>query len=233
VRRQLVADVPVGIMLSGGMDSSLITALATRVAGPPRTFTVSFRGAGEYDEAGHARLIADHFRTEHHELIAEPASIQLLPRLAEQFDEPIADPSIVPTHLVAKLIREQAKVALGGNGGDELFGGYRTYQWMLRQQQLRAALPGPIRRLGGELAAALPHGFRARNYLRGIAHDPARALANVNLYFDAELRARLVPQLADHEHTSPEERKTSLYSGHGLVQQLTRTDSLPIWRAFC
>jgi asparagine synthase (glutamine-hydrolysing) len=224
VRSQLVADVPVGIMLSGGMDSSLITALATRVAGPPRTFTVSFPGAGEYDEAAHARMIADHFHTEHYELIAEPASIQLLPVLAEQFDEPIADPSILPTHLVAKLIREHAKVALGGNGGDELFGGYRTYQWMLRQQQLRGALPGPVRRLGGELAAALPAGFRGRNYLRGLDHDRPRAVANVNLYFDSALRSRLVPRLAAHEHPSPEERKASLWSGHSLVQQLTRTD---------
>jgi asparagine synthase (glutamine-hydrolysing) len=224
VRRQLVADVPVGIMLSGGVDSSVITALATRVAGPPRTFTVSFRGAGEYDEAPYARLIAKQFNTEHHELVAEPASIDVLPALAQQFDEPIADASIVPNFLVAKAIREHAKVALGGNGGDELFGGYRTYQWVLRQQQLRAALPGPVRTLVAQLADSLPPGFRARNYLRGLDTDTARAVANVNLYFDVRMRRRLVPQLADGAWTAPEDRKAALWAGQSMVQQLTRTD---------
>ena len=224
LRRQLVADVPVGIMLSGGVDSSLITALATRVAGPPRTFTVSFRGAGKYDEAPHARLIAQHFKTEHHELIAEPASVEVLPELAKQFDEPIADASIVPNFLVAKAIREHAKVALGGNGGDELFGGYRTYQWILRQQQVRTLLPGPARSMVAQLADLLPPGFRARNYLRGVNADVTRAIANVNLYFDGTLRRRLVPQLAEGGWPAPEDRKAALWAGHSVVQQLTRTD---------
>ena len=107
VREQLVADVPVGIVLSGGIDSSLVTAMAARVSSAPvRTFTISFPGQGKFDEAPHARLIASHFGTEHTELVAEAASIDLLPRLVHQYDEPIADSSMVPSYLVSRLVRQ-------------------------------------------------------------------------------------------------------------------------------
>ena len=106
VRRQLVADVPVGVLLSGGVDSSLVTAMAARVSSrPPKTFTISFPGHGAYDEAPYARLVANHFGTEHIELAAEPATVELLPMLARQYDEPIADSSMVPTFLVTRLVR--------------------------------------------------------------------------------------------------------------------------------
>ena len=128
MRRQLNADVPVGILLSGGIDSSSATALATRVSTKTvKTFTMIFPGFGRFDEAKHAAQISRHFGTEHHELEADPASISLLPQLAAQFDEPMVDSSMIPTFLVSQLIRRHAKVALGGDGGDELFGGYTTY----------------------------------------------------------------------------------------------------------
>jgi asparagine synthase (glutamine-hydrolysing) len=229
VRRQLVADVPVGIMLSGGIDSSLLAALAARASAQPcKTFTVSFRNAGRYDEAQHARAVARHLGTEHHELVAEPASIDLLPLLAAQFDEPVADPSIIPTYMISRLIREHAKVALAGNGGDELFGGYHTYQWVLAQQALARRFPAAVR--GAVSAGAqrwLPFGMRGRNYLIGMGLAPGDVAARVNLYFDAEARARLVPALTARPAADrPEARKAALQRGQPLLQQLTRTDFL-------
>ena len=124
VRLRMIADVPVGVLLSGGIDSSLITAMAARVSATPvKTFTISFPGHGAYDEGPYAKMVAEHFGTEHMELVAEPASVKLLPDLARQYDEPMADSSMVPTYLVSRLVRQHATVALGGDGGDELFGG--------------------------------------------------------------------------------------------------------------
>ena len=120
VAKQLVADVPVGILLSGGLDSSIITAMAARSKNSFKTFTISFPGYKEYDETEHARLIARHFGTEHIELEATSSLINLLPKLARQFDEPIVDSSMIPTYLVSKLVRKHCTVALGGDGGDEL-----------------------------------------------------------------------------------------------------------------
>ena len=122
VRRQLVADVPVGVLLSGGVDSSLVTAMAVRASAKVKTFTIRFPGHGKLDETEHARSIARHFSTEHLELEAQPSTAELLPRLARQFDEPVVDSSMIPTFLLSQLVREHCAVALGGDGGDELFG---------------------------------------------------------------------------------------------------------------
>jgi asparagine synthase (glutamine-hydrolysing) len=130
VRRQLLADVPVGILLSGGLDSSLVAATAARVSGKVTTFTIGFPGHGVFDESPIAKRLAAELGTEHIELMAEPDTVDLLPRLAAQFDEPIADSSMIPTHLVSRLVRTRATVALGGDGGDELFGGYLQYGWV-------------------------------------------------------------------------------------------------------
>ena len=157
---QLVADVPVGVLLSGGLDSSLITAVAAaRSSRTLRTFTVVFRGHGRFDESCHAKLVASHFGTEHHELEAAEISPDLLPRLARQFDEPMGDSSMLPTYLLATLVRRRATVALGGDGGDELFGGYRYYSWIPRVERLRALAPAPLRR-ACDLAAALSRAGR-------------------------------------------------------------------------
>ena len=114
VRRQLVADVPVGVLLSGGVDSSLVTAMAMRVTNKIKTFTIRFSGHDKHDETEHARLIARHFGTEHVELEGDSATPELLKILACEVDEPIVDSSMIPTYLVSKLVRQQCKVALGG-----------------------------------------------------------------------------------------------------------------------
>ena len=118
VKLRLVADVPVGVFLSGGIDSSLITALAARCSPTPvKTFTVVFPGHKTHDEGPHARCVADWFSTDHNELVAEPDTIDLLPKLAAIYDEPLSDSSMVPTYMVSRLARQQVTVSLSGDGG--------------------------------------------------------------------------------------------------------------------
>jgi asparagine synthase (glutamine-hydrolysing) len=127
VRAHLVSDVPVGVMLSGGIDSSALAAVAARES-PYRisTFSIGFEERS-FNELEQARLVAEQYSTDHHELVVRPDAVELLPKLAEAFDEPFADSSALPTYLVSQLASEHVKVALSGEGGDELFGGYYTY----------------------------------------------------------------------------------------------------------
>jgi len=230
VRLRLIADVPVGILLSGGLDSSLVTAMAAQVAtARVRTFTVAFAGHGPLDEGPYARLVAKHWGTEHTELVAEQASVALLPELARQYDEPLGDHALVPTYLVTRLIRQHATVALGGDGGDELFGGYHHYNFLQRHAGLRRFLPGPLRALvAGAAARCLPIGFKGRNHLIGFRGDPAWGIAHVNLFFDARTRRRLAPLLRDAGEEAvlvPETSRASLCRrDHSLLQQATRAD---------
>lgn len=198
VRRQLVADVPVGVLLSGGMDSSLVTAMAARATSNVKTFTIRFPGHVKYDETQHARLIARHFGTYHEELEAEPTTVELLPKLARQFDEPLVDSSMIPTYLVTQLIRRHCTVALGGDGGDELFGGYSYYDRLLRLQGHCRHVPRPFRvaisRLAGSL---LPVGLKGRNWLMAIGSDLQHGLPFVGPLFDHINRIKL---LAGEQH---------------------------------
>jgi asparagine synthase (glutamine-hydrolysing) len=127
VRAHLVSDVPVGVLLSGGLDSSALAALAARES-PYRisTFSIGFEERS-FNELEQARLVAEQYSTDHHELVLRPDAAELLPKLAETFDEPFADSSALPTYLVSQLAAGHVKVALSGEGGDELFGGYYTY----------------------------------------------------------------------------------------------------------
>ena len=225
VRLRLQADVPVGILLSGGLDSSLITAVAADVCSQPiRTFTITFPGHGPFDEGPHARMVAEHFGTDHTEFVAEPASLDLLPEMARQFDEPMADSSMIPTFLVSRLIRDHATVALGGDGGDELFGGYPHYSSLVQLQSARRFVPSAARAtLASAASALLPLGFKGRNYLIGLGTDDRQSISYCNMYFDAASRRRLAPAVGRHgayELRAPEAFKTSL--AHGDLPLVTR-----------
>jgi asparagine synthase (glutamine-hydrolysing) len=229
VRLRLIADVPVGVMLSGGIDSSLVTAMAARASSRPvKTFTISFPGHGTFDESRHARLVADHFATEHVELALEPATVDLLPALARQYDEPIADSSMLPTSLVSRLIRREATVALGGDGGDELFGGYPHHSWVQQQGRMGGWIPRPARWAGHQAATRLmPVGARGRNYLLGLTAEPPWNMVQFNMLFDADARRRLLSAVAPRwtYRGSPEAHKASLCRPReSPLRQITAVD---------
>ncbi len=193
VSKQLAADVPVGVLLSGGVDSSLITAMAVRASSNVKTFTVGFPGFGKYDESEHARLIAGHFGTEHIELSADDVSPNLLEPLAHQCDEPMIDSSIVPTYLLCHLVRQHCAVALGGDGGDELFGGYAHYNRLLWTKEKFQRMPRALKNTIAYLArATLPVGFKGRNWLQSLSCDLNTGLPLIASFFEGESRRQLL-----------------------------------------
>ncbi len=225
VRRQMVADVPVGVLLSGGIDSSLITAMAVRTSSRVQTFTIGFPGHVKLDETEHARLIAKHFGTRHTELMAEDATADLLPLLARQFDEPMVDSSMIPTFLVSQLVRQHCTVALGGDGGDELFGGYGHYSRLKWMQQRAGLIPHPLRK-GIALAAEklLPVGVKGRNWLQGLGVDLDDGLPLIASYFDLTTRNRLLA-IQQGWHFVAESVLQSRHPTHAdLLQRATRMD---------
>lgn len=157
VRCRMVADVPLGVFLSGGIDSSTVAALMQQQSSTPiKTFSIGFEDAA-YDEAVDARAVARHLGTEHHELyLTEADALDVVPRLSQVYDEPFADSSQIPTYLVSQMARREVTVALSGDGGDEMFGGYNRYLWVERVLGAARWLPGPLKGMIAGLITALP-----------------------------------------------------------------------------
>ncbi len=182
VRRQLVADVPVGVLLSGGIDSSAVAALAVEQLGRGNvaSFTIGFPEPS-FDESASARHAAETLGTSHHlATVDREAMTRLLPRLRAGLDEPVGDASILPTFALAGLARRHVGVALGGDGGDELFAGYDTFRALRWAQRYAAVMPRPVHRAISLVAARLPVGhrnlsadFKLKRFLRGMDHRAA------------------------------------------------------------
>jgi asparagine synthase (glutamine-hydrolysing) len=193
VRAHLVSDVPVGVLLSGGVDSAFLAALAAEESAEPlRTFSIGFEERS-FDELAGARLVAERYGTQHQELVLRPDAALLLPALADAFDEPFADSSALPTYLVSQLAANDVKVALSGEGGDELFGGYYTYA-----ADLLAERVGGLARLARPLVERLPTSsskasfdYKAKRFVRA-AHLPSLERHHGwKEIFSPELRAEL------------------------------------------
>jgi len=201
VRAHLVADVPVGVLLSGGIDSAALTALAAREGGRVETFSIGFEERS-FNELGRARAVAKRYGTDHHELVLRPDGAELLPLLARAFDEPLGDSSALPTYLVSQLASRHVKAVLSGEGGDELFGGYYTYVADRLADRL-APLAVPIR----PLVEALPSSsrkvsldYKLKRFVRAAHLPPLERHHGWKEIFSDDARAEL---LADGRGADP------------------------------
>jgi asparagine synthase (glutamine-hydrolysing) len=198
VRRRLVADVPVGAFLSGGVDSSaIVAAMAEASSQPVRTFSIGFTHQG-FNELPYARRVAEQFGTEHHEFVVEPSAIEILPKIVRHYGEPFADASAIPSFYLAELTRRHVTVALNGDGGDESFAGYNRYISNVFAGRMERALPLWSRRLAASVGEHLPTNGNARSTLnrarrvsRSLALDGPTRYARYMSYFDWDQRDQL------------------------------------------
>jgi asparagine synthase (glutamine-hydrolysing) len=170
VKIRLISEVPLGAFLSGGVDSSSVVAMMSRILDAPvKTFSIGFN-EDSFNELKYARVAAKHFETEHHEFIVTPDLVETVDELVWHFDEPFADSSALPTFMVSKMARDYVTVVLSGDGGDELFAGYTRYV-VDRRRSGMANLPAFVRRNLRVFSESLPHGAKGRNYLYNVSLD--------------------------------------------------------------
>jgi asparagine synthase (glutamine-hydrolysing) len=226
VRAHLVSDVPVGVLLSGGIDSSALTALAAQeTTEPVRTFSIGF-AERSFDELSDARLVADRYGTSHRELVVRPDAALLLPALADAFDEPFADSSALPTYLVSQLAAEDVKVALSGEGGDELFGGYYPYV-----ADLLALRAGGLARLARPLVELLPTStarasfdYKAKRFARGAHLPPLERHHAWKEIFSADARAELTGRRSGFDPVDLYRARFAETGGADLLARLQDVD---------
>jgi asparagine synthase (glutamine-hydrolysing) len=196
-RRRMIADVPLGAFLSGGIDSSAVVAAMAEVSSQPvKTFSIGF-DQGDFDELPYARRVAERFGTEHHELVARPDAVAVVPQLVRHYGEPFADSSAIPSFYLASLTRRHVTVALNGDGGDEAFAGYTRYLANRLAARLgrmphgvRRALAASVGRLpaGGEVSSPIN---KARRLAGSLALDPAARYARYMSLWDSQARGAL------------------------------------------
>jgi asparagine synthase (glutamine-hydrolysing) len=226
VRAHLVSDVPVGVLLSGGIDSGALTALAAQESAEPvRTFSIGFEERS-FDELADARLVAEQYGTHHEELVLRPDAALLLPTLADAFDEPFADSSALPTYLVSELASRHVKVALSGEGGDELFGGYYTYA--ADQLALRA---GGLARLARPLVERLPSStgkasldYKAKRFVRAAHLPPLERHHAWKEIFSRDARAALTGRRSDFDPVDMLRARFAETEGAELLARLQDVD---------
>src|SRR5262249_19407027 len=191
-RSHLVSDVPLGAFLSGGIDSSLVVGLMAETSGARvKTFSIGFDEPA-FDELEHARRVANHFGTDHHEFVVKPDGVSILDRLVSHFDEPCADSSAIPTWYVSEMARRHVTVVLSGDGGDELFGGYDRYVPHPRVVAFDRYSPRALRRVAAIAASRLPHGVRGQNFLRHVGRDEHGRYLDAIRFFGADEKPALL-----------------------------------------
>jgi asparagine synthase (glutamine-hydrolysing) len=227
VRAHLIADVPVGVLLSGGIDSSLITALAAGEAGAGlRTFSIAFRER-TFDESARAEAVAKRFGTDHHRLVLDPDGVSLLPRIVAALDEPLGDSSLLPTFLVSELAAGEVKVVLTGEGADELFGGYETYLADVLADRL-----APLARVVRPAIERLPSSsrrvsldYRAKRFARAADLPALERHLGWKLIFSASQRERLL-SAHDHNGADPYAGYRERYAETAGAEPLARLQDL-------
>jgi asparagine synthase (glutamine-hydrolysing) len=226
VRAHLIADVPVGVLLSGGVDSGALAALAAEESSEPvRTFAIGFEEAS-FDELTGARAVAERYGTRHRELVLRPDAALLLPALADAFDEPFADSSALPTYLVSKLASEDVKVALSGEGGDELFGGYYTYvaDQLAERVGMLASAVRPLVDLLPSSSRKASFDYRAKRFARAAHLPPLERHHGWKEIFSPDARAELTGRRDGADPLDVYRNRFAETEGHELVTRLQDVD---------
>jgi asparagine synthase (glutamine-hydrolysing) len=223
IRYRMISDVPLGAFLSGGIDSSLVVALMRKAAsGPVKTFSIGFRESG-YDESPHARAVAEHLGTDHHEKVCTPGEAQdLVRRIPDAYDEPFADSSAIPTMLVSGFTRRHVTVSLSGDGGDELFCGYPRYAWV-RQGNVVRGIPGFLRRPLCSLLSRVPIHKVQRAAESVLYDDPAEMYFHTVGIFERRRLGDILPAPVDDSHLAYFRTFRDARAG-GIVERAMATD---------
>ena len=230
VRSHMISDVPLGAFLSGGIDSSLVVGLMSEVSGARvKTFSIGFEEP-VFDELDHARRVADHFGTDHHEFVVKPDGVAILDRLVSHFDEPFADSSAIPTWYVSEMARRHVTVVLSGDGGDELFGGYDRYLPHPRVVAFDRYSHGALRRVAAIASARLPNGVRGKNFLRHVGRgEQGRYLDSIQFFGAEEKRSLLTPEfqraLSGHDSETRIARHFDRFARLPWPSQMMRFDA--------
>jgi asparagine synthase (glutamine-hydrolysing) len=192
VRSHLMSEVPLGAFLSGGVDSSVVVGLMAQASNRQvRTFSIGFDDP-RYDELEHARAVARHFATDHHEFVVKPDALAIIDDLIAHFDEPFGDSSAIPTWYVSEIARRHVTVVLSGDGGDELFGGYERYSPHPRIAAFDRWSPPASRTVASLVWPWLPHGATGKNFLRRAARDERGRYLDEIGYFQPDEKAALL-----------------------------------------
>ncbi|MEW6620696.1 MAG: asparagine synthase (glutamine-hydrolyzing), partial [bacterium] len=192
VQCRLMSEVPLGAFLSGGIDSSCVVGMMSQLSEKPViTSSIGFDEA-VFDELKFARLVASHLKTNHHEYIVRPDALEVLSKLVYHFDEPFADSSAIPTYYVSKMAKEDVTVALSGDGGDEFFAGYNSYQYNISQDRIRRLIPEFIKRyILRPFLNHYPKFLRAKRYLTSISSSFESTLMMSKSFYDAQMKQQL------------------------------------------
>lgn len=229
VRIRLMSEVPLGAFLSGGVDSSAVVALMSQVSNQQvKTFSIGFEEQ-DFSEVEYARLVANRYDTDHHEFIVRMDLLEVLPRLIWAFDEPFADASMIPTYYVSQLARQHVTVALSGDGGDELFGGYHSYTRAMRDNLTSKRL-GPLRTLGPVTAALLPDHMRGKKRLRALGMSPEERSVEAASIYAAEERIRLLQPEFLRAGSDPLQERVSCFSEVAALDFFTQMQAVDVAR---
>jgi asparagine synthase (glutamine-hydrolysing) len=225
INNQLNADVPVGILLSGGVDSSLITALASNTNRDIKTYSIKFSNFKKYDESIYATKVSNFFGTDHNEIEASEVPLELLSRLAIGFDEPISDPSMIPTFLICEAVSKDIKVVLGGDGGDELFGGYNHYSRLMVLNAISKYLPVSLRKyLSSNLLNTLPIGTRGYNWIEAFGSDIRNEIPAISTKFNYRNQIKLIKKDYHYLISDNKVRKPTILDNEDFLINCLKND---------